>query len=111
MAGIGKILFIALFAGLSLSANSARVEFSSDPFRTAGEQQDNTMTLEVVINGISKVTMENIPTTGYLEVYSILGVKVRSINLRTYLGVCNIELPKGIYILKAGKVAQKVIVK
>ena len=55
--------------------------------------------------------MENIPTAGYLEVYSILGVKVRSINLRTYLGVCNIELPKGIYILKAGKVAQKVIVK
>lgn len=111
MAEMRKILFIVLFAGLSLSANSATAEFPSDPFHIAGEQQDNTMTLEVVINGVSKVTMENIPTTGSLEVYSILGVKVRSVNLKTYIGICYIELPKGIYILKVGKVAQKVIVK
>ncbi len=111
MAEIRKILFIVLFAGFSLLANSAKSEFPSDPFHTVAEQQDNTMTLEVVINGISKVTMESIPTAGYLEVYSILGVKVRSINLKTYMGVCYIELPKGIYILKAGKVAQKVMVK
>lgn len=69
------------------------------------------MSVEVMINGTSKITMENVPTTGYLEVYSILGVRVKSINLKTCIGGCYIDLPKGLYILKAGKVAQKVIVR
>jgi hypothetical protein len=106
-----KILFVLLFAGFSLSASSAKVEFPSDPFLIVEERQDNTMSVEVMINGTSRITMENVPATGYLEVYSILGVRVRSINLKTCVGGCSIDLPKGIYILKAGKVAQKIIVR
>jgi hypothetical protein len=106
-----KILFVLLFAGFSLSAGSANTESLSDPFSVVEEQQDNTMSVEVTINGTSKITMTNVPATGYLEVYSILGVRVKSINLKTCVGGCSIDLPKGIYILKAGKVAQKIIVR
>jgi len=106
-----KILFFSLFVGFSLSASSADAEFPSNPFLVVEEQQDNTISLEVMINGTSKITLENIPATGYLEVYSILGVRVKSINLKTVVGGCYIDLPKGLYILKAGKVAQKVIVR
>lgn len=106
-----KILFILLFVGLSLSASSGNMYFPSSSFPIAGQQPDKTMTLEVMINSTTKIIMENVPLTGYLEVYSILGVRVTSVNLKTCIGGCPLELPKGIYILKAGKVAQKIIVR
>ncbi len=106
-----KILFILLFMGLSLSASSGNLNFPSNSFPIADQQQDKSMTLEVMINSTTKIIMENVPLTGYLEVYSILGVRVTNVNLKTCMGGCSIDLPKGIYILKAGKVAQKIIVR
>ena len=105
------ILSLLLFVGISLSADSKEMTLSTNDFPIPNERQDDTTTLEVIINNTTKVKMENVPTTGYLEVYSILGVRVTSINLKTRLSECFIELPKGIYILKAGKVAQKIIVR
>lgn len=74
--------------------------------------EDNVKTLYILINErTSKVEMKDVPKTGYLEVYSILGVKVKSINLASIDAEYELTLPKGIYILKAGKVAQKVIIR
>lgn len=106
-----KILFILLFVGFSLSASSDNSFFPSNGFPISEQQDDRTMSLEVMINSSMKITMENVPLTGYLEVYSILGVRVVNVNLKTCVGGCPIDLPKGIYILKAGKVAQKIIVR
>ena len=77
------------------------------------EKNDKTTDLALLINGTSKVVMKNVPTEGYLEVYSIIGVRITRINLKQCIGVgtYSIELPKGVYILRAGKVAQKVFVK
>ena len=107
------ILFLILFTGVSFSANSKGVDIPVNGFSITDRPSDNTTTLEVNINNITKIKMENVPTSGYLEVYSILGVKVTSINLKTCVGIgsCSIELPKGLYILKAGKSAQKIIVR
>ncbi|NDV78724.1 T9SS type A sorting domain-containing protein [Dysgonomonas sp. 511] len=112
MATYRKILLILLFAGVSLAsvAHTSPLPVSSVPDPL--EQTDDTMTIYVVVNGATKVKMENIPDSGYLEVYSILGVRVSSVNLKTISGEeHHINLPKGLYILKAGKVAVKVIVK
>ena len=106
-----KILFILLLAGISLSASSGNLNFPSGSFAIVDQRSDKTMRLEVMINSTTKIVMENVPLTGYLEVYSILGVRVTSVNLKTCIGGCPLELPKGIYILKAGKIAQKIIVR
>ncbi|MDR1092274.1 MAG: T9SS type A sorting domain-containing protein [Prevotella sp.] len=105
------ILFLILFTGISFQANSKGADFPVNGFSITGQPLDNTTTLEVNINNTTKIKMENVPTSGYLEVYSILGVKVTSINLKTCVGSCYLDLPKGLYILKAGKSAQKVIVR
>lgn len=76
------------------------------------EKNDKTMDLDILINGNSKIKMENIPTEGYLEVYSIIGVRITRVNLKQYINAdCTLDLPKGVFIFKAGKVAQKVFVK
>lgn len=105
-----KILSLLLFVGAGFTANAAQMDFPACN-SVYEQQQNNTMSFDLRINGTTTVKMENVPTSGYLEVYSILGVKVTSVNLRTCVGGRDIELPKGLYILKAGKVALKVIVR
>lgn len=115
MAKQKRILSILLFTGIILSSNVMGTNFPVTDFPFAEKQtsqsKEKTISIEVTINNTSKITLEDVPEKGYLEVYSILGVKVTSVNLKNCVGGCYIELPKGIYILKAGKVAKKIIVR
>lgn len=107
-----KILIGLLLAGGSLSVSAEESKFPASTFVSEfNDMEDRTTDLEVEINNTIKIVLENVPTTGYLEVYSILGVKVTSVNLKTIVGRCSLDLPKGLYIIKVGKVAQKVIVR
>lgn len=107
-----KILFFSLMIGATFTASLHAVNEAFPIFNSVFEQQDKSVALDITINGTTKLKMENVPTEGYLEVYSILGVKVTSKNLKTCEGgQCYLDLPKGLYILKAGKVAVKVIVR
>lgn len=109
-----KTIFLLLLLILSLSAYAERAAFVfSYPESSITESMDNSpsMSIDLLINGSSKVKMIDIPTTGRIEVYSILGVKITSVSLREYICEYSIDLPKGLYILKAGRTAQKVVVK
>lgn len=105
-----QIFFILLFAGAVLTAKAGNMDFPTNIL--APESPEETMTLKVTINNATEIKMEKVPTTGFLEVYSILGVKVKSINLKTCEeNSCSMDLGKGIYILKIGKTTKKIIVK
>lgn len=108
-----NIFFTLLFTGVTLTANAEKLEYPVNIVISDPEANDKTMTLEITINQDAKIKLENTPTSGYLEVYSILGLKVTSINLKTCSATnsCSIDLSKGLYILKAGKVAKKIVVK
>lgn len=114
MSKLKKILLTLIFTGIFLSSEAREIDFPVADFPFTGQQEpdrDKSMSIEVTINHTSKVLMEDVPDTGYLEVYSILGQKVTSVNLKDCIGGCYIQLAKGIYILKAGKVAKKIIVR
>lgn len=102
-----------MFAGITLTANAEKQDFPTNIAVSDSEANDKTMTLEVEINHDAKITLEKVPTSGYLEVYSILGLKIKSLKLKNYIETkkCEIDLSKGLYILKAGKVAKKIVVK
>ena len=100
-----KILILSILAILSLSASAGGSSMFLGPI--VSEKKDKTMDLEILVNANSKIVMKNVPTEGYLEVYSIIGVLVKRVNLKQYTVSCPLDLPKGVYILKAGKVTQK----
>lgn len=106
-----KILSLSLLTILSITAYANGIGEIQYTNRILAEKKDNVMTIDVFINNNSKIQMVDVPTIGRLEVYSILGLKVDSKILSSTLNSYYLELPKGIYILKAGKVAQKVIAK
>lgn len=103
-----KILSVIMLATLSLTTYA--VEFPSYIPMHLEVADDNVMDIEVVVNGNS-FKMIDVPTRGYIEVYSILGVKVTTLILDKSKPRYDIPvtLPKGVYIIKAGKVSQKVI--
>lgn len=103
-----KILSAIVFMTLSLATYA--IEFPSYAPMHLEVADDNIMDIEVVVNGNS-FKMTDVPTRGYIEVYSILGVKVTTLILDKSKPRYDIPvtLPKGVYIIKAGKVSQKVI--
>lgn len=105
-----KILLSLLMSVITLPASARKWSFSSES--TLVETKDKTMDLELLINGSTKMIMNNIPTEGNLEIYNIIGVLVLRVNLKQcYSGTYSIDLPKGIFILKAGTVACRIVAK
>lgn len=111
MNSLKYLIFAILFTGTTFAASANMSDLPVNRLSVAEKPLDNISILEVIINNTSKVKLENIPNSGYLEVYSILGVKVTSVNLKTILGSYSIDLAKGVYIIKVGKIAQKIIVR
>ncbi|MBP1616224.1 MAG: hypothetical protein H6Q14_51 [Bacteroidetes bacterium] len=70
----------------------------------------DTQDTEISITG-NKIYIQNLPTGGKLQVFSVLGVSVAIIEVKAGSGEYNINLPKGYYIVKIGDVVRKVAIK
>lgn len=100
---------IISFISISLSAFADGWDGYTHTNTSAKEEKDKTMSIEILINGTSKIEMHEVPLSGYLEIYSIMGLKVKNINLKQCVSGCSVDLPKGYYIFRAGRVALKVV--
>lgn len=104
------IALTVLLGSVYLPTFAAKIPFYVTE-TTFDEEPLSTMNLDVYINGTIGLKLEEIPTEGFLDIYSVLGVKVTSVNLKNCIGSCTLDLPKGIYVLKVGRAAKKIIVK
>ncbi len=94
------ILFaFALTTATGFSKESAGVFYSADPQATE---------ISIIAN---KIYVQNLPNAGKLQIYSVLGVNVATIEVKAGSGEYSINLPKGYYIVKVGDVVRKVAVK
>lgn len=105
------VLLMLFFTGTVFSAYSEEMGAFSNSDMFVSEIQDKITTLDITINNTTKIQLSDVSDAECLEVFSILGVKVTRVSLKDIIGICYIALPKGLYILKAGKVAQKIIVR
>lgn len=111
MTNFRKIFIVCLLTMLSSVAFAATRPFS-DTFAFAQTQEEtNSSTLTITINSSSVVTLKNIPQTGHLEVMSILGKRVTIKDLKDCKDGVYIDLPNGIYVIKVGKISQKIAIR
>lgn len=109
-----SILLSGMILGLSFVASANECFDIPSPSSLSAMQVINSndvMSITIIVNNEKRVQLNDVPTSGYLEIYSVLGVKVASINLKSSTPIYQINLPKGVYIFKAGKVAKKVVAK
>ncbi|MFT4071902.1 MAG: T9SS type A sorting domain-containing protein [Dysgonamonadaceae bacterium] len=97
-----KIIIFFAFSLLSLPA------FSLDE-RSVFSAIDNQDT-EISVSG-NKIYITNLPVAGKLQIYSILGVNIASIDVKAGTNEYSVNLPKGYYIVKVGDIVRKVAVK
>lgn len=106
--------FKKLFIFFSLVIYSVTVFSSSNTFTEQEKHvkaKEETMTIAIRINNDSFTNMKNIPTVGFFDVYTILGERIKRIDLKKCKEGVDLELSKGLYILKAGKVTQKIVIR
>lgn len=111
MARLRKILLICSLIIYTTSASLFGSEFSDAYSQTEPQVKEEVSTLTITINGSSIIKMKDVPKTGYLEVMSVLGKRVTIKNLKDCTDGVFIDLPNGIYVLKAGKSSQKIVVR
>lgn len=109
-----SLLLSGMILGLSFTASandSFDMSISSPTIGMQITNNNDVMSITVIVNNETRVQLNDVPTSGYLDIYSVLGVKVASISLRNTTQIYQINLPKGVYIFKAGRIAKKVVAK
>lgn len=105
------IVFTALLGVLVLSAQKNNGLFDKNTSESSYQQNeranDNNSAPKFVLNG-KTLNISNLENGTTIEIYSALGAKVQSI---VYNGnpVQLVNLNKGIYIVRAGKYTQKIM--
>lgn len=108
------LILISLFICITYWGYAGTYRMTMGYFFIEKQEKDDTTIVDITINGNYRVILDNIPSvTSSVDIYSILGVKTASVNLKSSAseGYYYLDLPKGIYILKAGKIAQKIIIR
>ncbi|GAB6012884.1 T9SS type A sorting domain-containing protein [Viscerimonas tarda] len=98
-----KIILIFLLLGVSISG------FSQSPDRNSVADSDK-QSVELTINN-EKVLVTTTTLNTKVEIFSIIGSKVLSANIKSGLCESVITLPKGYYILKIDGATRKIAVK
>lgn len=101
MEQIRKAIILAVFFTLPF------LSFSQD---RSGELSSEKQGVDLTING-EKFVVENLPLDGTIEVFNILGTKVKTFNVNGGRNSSRVNLPKGYYILKSENTTKKIVVK
>jgi len=59
----------------------------------------------------NSITIEDLPGNGLLEIFNIMGVRVYSRRMSAGTHTYTLNLPKGYYIIKIGKITKKVAIR
>ena len=73
-------------------------------------QDDSLVEIELTITG-STVKVKNATVGKFLDVYSVVGKKIESIEIKSINEECTLHVPKGLYILKIENTIRKVVIK
>lgn len=101
-----KLLIIGIFCCSVLLAGGMPTQ--TQPVKLSPERENVTMVIQVVGNRIS---IQNAQPNAIVEIYSVLGVKLKQYRLPQADEEYIIELPKGCYILKSDNVVRKIAIK
>ncbi len=101
-----RLLIIGMFCCSVLLASGITTQMQ--PVRSAPERETVAMVIQVVGN---KISIQNATPNAIVEIYSILGVKLKQYRLPEADEDYVIELPKGCYILKSENIVRKIAIK
>ena len=70
----------------------------------------NDLPLEISVHG-DRIRVENAPVGSLLEIYSVVGIKVREIEIKQPTAEYTLNIAKGYYIIRIGDTVRKVAIR
>lgn len=102
-----KRLFLIVFL---LSATVCGSSLLAQETKPKQQVENERPAVELTVNG-NRVTVQNALPGQLLEVFSVVGLKVEEITIKSSPSEFILNVPKGYYILKIGDTVRKVAVK
>jgi phosphohistidine swiveling domain-containing protein len=101
-------LIVLACAGSPALAQEKKAE--KDAAVTAIEQKEEKPQLEISAYE-NRITVNNATVGSTLEIYSIVGIKVKEIKIKYPTGEYTVDIAKGYYIVRIGETVQKVAIR
>lgn len=105
--------FTRIFMGLALMGSlSLSAQTGSDKFGMHLLQQETVTTSAVTISASeNRIIVANAPVGSKLEIYSVVGIKVKEIDMKTPSGEYVVNIAKGYYIIRIGETVRKIAIR
>lgn len=99
-------LILSLGIGCPVSAQRAK----SDSVAHASKLTDVKLSVEITAYE-NKIRVENAPVGSLLEIYSVVGIKVKELEIKQPSGEYVVDIAKGYYIIRIGDTVRKVAIR
>ena len=101
------IILIALTAGINYSFSIEREKAGAAVY---SHKQEQPAPVEITVTD-NRIKVENAPIGSKLEIYSVVGIKVKEFDLKQSSGEYVVNIAKGYYIIRIGETVRKVAIR
>ena len=107
------ILLPAVWAGcpLEVMAQQANTTVSTTTTTTAAKEKDKDPDSIEISAYDNKIVVENAPAGSKLEIYSVVGIRVKEIPMKQPSGEYAVDIAKGYYIVRIGDTVRKISIR
>lgn len=99
------ILLFALSAGCPFTVKAQEVSTAT---HSTKQQEPDPIEISAYDN---KIVVKNVPTGSKLEIYSVVGIRVKEIEIKQPSGEYTVDLAKGYYIARIGETVRKIAIR
>lgn len=99
------ILLLAIYVGYSLPVNAQQANTTSHAIKA---EESDSIKISAYEN---KIVVENAPVGSKLEIYSVVGIRVKEIPMKQPDGEYTVDIAKGYYIIRIGETVRKVAIR
>lgn len=102
------VLACAFWVGLSVDAQANKPEVNI--YASAIISQEDPESVEITASE-NRIKVTNAPVGSKLEIYSVVGIKVKEIVMKQPSGEYTVNIAKGYYIIRIGDTVRKVAIR
>lgn len=102
------ILLIGIYVGNSLTVNAQQAVATAYAIKQAEVTKPDSIEISAYDN---KIVVKNAPVGSTLEIYSVVGIRVKEIKMKQPDGEYTVDIAKGYYIVRIGETVRKVAIR
>ena len=105
---ITSVLLLAVWAGCPLEVIAQQANTTVSGTAVAKDKEPDSVEISAYDN---KIVVENAPIGSKLEIYSVVGIRVKEIPMKQHSGEYAVDIAKGYYIVRIGETVRKVSIR